>query len=404
MTTIPTPIPAPDVQPASAIPDPPPLPLAAQAMRDTLKSAGARFGVVWIALLAVCGIFAPFLASSHPIAVKVDGRWSSPMLQHLTPVDVVLVIVTSAAVLLAILRPFKFRYSLLALLAILTVSSAICYATIHPPQTVVYERYREMEKAGQVEKIYRTLIPYSANDRLRDQPDMRLKAPSRDHWMGTEATGADLLSRMMHASRIALAIGFISQGIAVAIGVVIGGVMGYFAGKVDIFGMRLIEIFEAIPRIFILIAITAFVGRNLYLMMAIIGLTAWTGEARFIRGEFFKLRKLDFVQAAIAAGLPLRSILFRHMLPNGVAPVLVSASFGVAGAILIETTLSFLGLGLVDEPSWGEMLNQARAGGLSFYWWIAIFPGLAIFLTVFAYNLIGEALRDALDPKLRGVK
>jgi peptide/nickel transport system permease protein len=135
--------------------------------------------------------------------------------------------------------------------------------------------------------------------------------------------------------------------------------------------------------------------------MVIIGLTSWTSDARFIRAEFLRLRNQDFVQAARAAGLPLRSVIFRHMLPNGIAPVLVAASFGVASAILTESVLSFLGLGLVQEPSWGGMLNQARGAGGNFSWWIAVFPGTAIFLTVFAYNLIGEALRDALDPKLR---
>jgi peptide/nickel transport system permease protein len=133
--------------------------------------------------------------------------------------------------------------------------------------------------------------------------------------------------------------------------------------------------------------------------MVVIGLTSWVGYAVFIRAEFLKLRQQDFVQAALACGLPLRSILFRHMLPNGVSPVLVSASFGVASAILTESTLSFLGLGLVEEPSWGQMLNQALQGG--FYWWIALYPGLAIFLTVLGYNLIGESMRDAIDPHLK---
>jgi peptide/nickel transport system permease protein len=132
--------------------------------------------------------------------------------------------------------------------------------------------------------------------------------------------------------------------------------------------------------------------------MAIIGFTSWTGHARYIRAEFFRLRKQDFVQAAIACGLPLRSVLFKHMLPNGVAPVLVSASFGIASAILSETFLSFLGIGLIEEPSWGGLLKQALGDTGKFAWWIATFPGLAIFLTVFSYNLIGEALRDAIDP------
>ena len=207
-----------------------------------------------------------------------------------------------------------------------------------------------------------------------------------------------MASRMIHAARIALAIGFIATGIAVLIGIVIGGVMGYFSGWVDLLGMRLVEVFAAIPVIFLLIAFVAFYGRNLYLLMMIIGATGWVGYALFIRAEFLKLRRQDFVQAARACGLPLRSILFKHMLPNGVTPVLVSASFGVASAILMESTLSFLGLGLVEEPSWGQLLEQARGVGGSFYWWIALYPGLAIFLTVFAYNLVGEAMRDAIDP------
>ncbi|MDD5114178.1 MAG: ABC transporter permease, partial [Methylobacter sp.] len=129
--------------------------------------------------------------------------------------------------------------------------------------------------------------------------------------------------------------------------------------------------------------------------------TGWSGYARFVRTEFLKLRKQDYVQAAVASGLPLTSILFRHMLPNGVAPLLVSVSFGIAGAILAEATLSFLGLGVVDAPSWGAMLDQAVKSS-SFNWWMAVFPGGAIFMTVFAYNLIGEAFRDAIDPKLSG--
>jgi peptide/nickel transport system permease protein len=207
---------------------------------------------------------------------------------------------------------------------------------------------------------------------------------------------------MIHASRVALTIGFVATGISVLVGVIIGGFMGYFAGTIDLLGMRFLEIVQAIPTLILLLIITAFFGKSLYLMMVVIGLVSWTGNARFIRAEFLKLRKLDFVQAGIAAGLPLRSILFRHMLPNGIAPVLVNASFGIAGAILLESTLSFLGLGLeAKDPSWGQLLNQARAGGTGFNWWIATFPGSAIFLTVFAYSLIGEAMRDALDPKLR---
>jgi peptide/nickel transport system permease protein len=218
--------------------------------------------------------------------------------------------------------------------------------------------------------------------------------------LGITDGSADLLSNMIYATRIALSIGFISTGIAVTIGIAVGGLMGYYGGLVDLLGMRLTEIFQAIPTLLLLLCFVAAFEPNLYVMMAIIGLTSWVGYAHFVRAEFLSLRDRDFVHAARAAGIPTHSILFRHMLPNGLTPVLVSASFGVAGAILIESTLSFLGIGLKGEASWGGLLSQAQSEGGSFYWWIALYPGMAIFLTVFAYNLIGEGLRDALDPKL----
>jgi peptide/nickel transport system permease protein len=218
--------------------------------------------------------------------------------------------------------------------------------------------------------------------------------------MGTETNGSDILSRMIHACRIAMTIGFIATGISAAIGIVVGALMGYFSGVVDIIGMRVIEVFDSIPQMFLMLSAVAFFGRSLYMMMLIIGLTSWVGIARFVRAEFLRLRQVDFVQAAQALGLPLHSILFRHLLPNALAPVLVSVSFGVAGAILSESGLSFLGLGLIDEPSWGNLLNQAVNATGGFSWWLATFPGCAIFLTVWAYNTIGESVRDALDPRM----
>jgi peptide/nickel transport system permease protein len=375
---------------------------ARQAVADALRRPGARAGLAWVLVLAFCGVFAPLLANSHPLLLKRDGRWSSPLLRHLTPADVVLLGTTATlayAVIFMRRRPASRR--VLAVLIAAAVLTALTPWIINPPQTVIYEQYRQAERAEKVEFILRAPVPYSPTDFLRDQPETRRTPPTKQHWFGVEDFGADVLSRIIHAARVALTIGFIATGIAVIIGVLVGGLMGYFVGKVDMLGMRLIEIFESIPQLVLLITIVAVFGRNIYLMMVIIGLTSWTVDARFIRAEYLRLRKQDFVQAAIASGLPLWSVIFRHMLPNGIAPVLVGASFGVASAILIESVLSFLGLGLVQEPSWGGMLNQARAAGGNFSWWIAVFPGMAIFLTVFAYNLIGEALRDALDPKLR---
>lgn len=379
----------------------PPRSFLAGVLLDMCGRWGARVGLVWIGLVAFFAVFGPLVASSHPILWKTADGVSSPMLKHLMPADVILLAMTFVAVVLLLFRRTHFGKRVLWFFAIGIVVSILSLIVIKPPQAIVFSQYREALAANDADWAVMTLVAYSPTDRFREMEETRFLAPTGKHWMGTTGDGEDLCSRMIHACRIALAVGFLSTGIAICIGVVIGGLMGYFSGWVDLLGMRLVEVFSSIPTIFLLITFVAFYGRNLYLMMIILGLTGWVGYAVFTRAEFLKLREQDFVQAAIACGLPLRSVLFKHMLPNGVTPVLVSASFGVAGAILTESTLSFLGLGLVDEPSWGQMLNQARGQGGVFTWWMAIYPGMAIFLTVFAYNLVGEALRDAIDPQLK---
>ena len=304
------------------------------------------------------------------------------------------------------------------------IGVAIVYAVlfsvfqVRPPQAIVFEKYRDLAREGKVQFAIYAPIPYSSTDRLRDYSNTRKQPPSPTkwfakpgqiaapdsgtfHWLGTDVDGADVLSQMISATRVAMAIGFISTGIALAIGITLGALMGYYSGWVDLLGMRLVDIFNAIPTLPLLLTIIAFYGRSFYLIMAVIGFLGWTGYAVNVRAEFLKLRKQDFVQAAIACGLPLRSILFRHMLINGVTPVLVFASFGIASAIFTESTLSFLGLGPLDSASWGELLNQAVNSVGGFAWWLAIFPGVSIFLTVMSYNLIGESLRDAIDPHLK---
>jgi peptide/nickel transport system permease protein len=373
-----------------------------QALLDTFARPGARVGLVWVVILSIVAVFAPFIANSMPIAVKDANGWSSPLLNTLTPVDVILLVGFFTAVTLLVLRKTTFGRTLLIFAGVLAVAAPLCIWLVRPPQLVDYEKYRVDEAAGRLQKVVRTLIPYSPRDRNRDVGGVdHPSRPSAKHWFGTERNGADMLSQMIHASRIALSIGFVATGIAVIIGCTVGGLMGYYAGTVDLLAMRLIEIIEAVPVLLVLLAVAALFGPDLYIMMIVIGLLRWTGDARFIRAEFLKLRRQDFVQAGVASGLPLRSIIFRHMLPNGIAPVLVSSTFAVGVAILLESTLSFLGLGDPDRPSWGQLLNQARSGGASFHWWIAVYPGLAIFLTVFSYNLIGQSVRDALDPKLR---
>jgi ABC-type dipeptide/oligopeptide/nickel transport system permease subunit len=223
----------------------------------------------------------------------------------------------------------------------------------------------------------------------------------RTFYLGTDPIGRDVLAQMLWACRLSISIGLVSTGLSVLIGIVIGALMGYFGGWVDMVLSRIVEIFMAVPVLFLLIVAASALPRNTYVMMAIIGCVTWTGSARFIRAEFLKLRNQDFVQSCRAVGLPLHSVLFRHMLPNGVTPVLVQASFGVAAAIIAEATLSYLGLGPYGQPSWGKLLSLTTGETGVFLWWMAVFPGLAIFLTVLAYNVLGENFRDAIDPKMR---
>lgn len=369
--------------------------------RRTLAGVGVKLSFAWVAVLVFCAVFAPFLANSMPLLISRDGVVSAPVLHYLSVEDA-WVLSCFGLILMTLRWRLNAGKRLILLLSGGVLSAVLANQFVKPPALVIYDDFRS---TGYTASDWRIMppIPYAPSDYLRDLGSKGLEAPFASpghlHLMGTEENGADVLSRMIHASRISLSIGLIASGIALFIGVIVGGLMGYFCGVVDMLGMRLVEIFEDIPTLFLLLTFVAFFGRSLYMMMVIIGVTSWSGYARFVRTEFLKLRKQDYVQAAVASGLPLGSILFRHMLPNGVAPLLVAVSFGIAGAILSEATLSFLGLGVVDAPSWGQMLDQAVKSS-TFNWWMAAFPGGAIFMTVFSYNLIGEAFRDAIDPKL----
>ena len=365
---------------------------------------GAKIGLAWVAILVFIAVFAPFMANSMPLIASENGRLVFPVFSYLTSEDIIVLIAFFSLIVMFKSRLKENVKKLLLIFIVMIVGVSILSTQLVVKQeNIVYSDFREKVEDGTYNWSIMPPIPYAPQDYLRDVRSLPLEAPLADkvhrHWMGTEENGGDVLSRMIHASRIALGIGFLATGIAIFIGIILGGLMGYFSGIVDILGMRLVEIFESIPTLFLLLTFVAFFGRSIYIMMIIIGLTSWSGYARYIRAEFLRLRKMDFVQSSIASGLPLSSILFRHMLPNGIAPLLVGMSFGVASAILAEATLSFLGLGLVDAPSWGQMLNQAVQSS-TFNWWMAVFPGGAIFMTVFAYNLIGEALRDAIDPQL----
>lgn len=223
------------------------------------------------------------------------------------------------------------------------------------------------------------------------------------HWLGTDNNGRDMLTRLLWGGRISLSVGFVSMGFAAIIGIIMGSLAGYYRGWVDFGIMRVIEIVMSVPALLLILTVIAFVPPSIFNIMIVIGLTRWTSIARLMRGEFIRLGDQEFVLAARALGVSNTRIIFRHILPNGMAPILVSVSFGIAAAILIESALSFLGFGItIPFPSWGGLLSDARETVSSAgRWWIIWCPGVMIFLSIVVYNLVGEGLRDALDPRLK---
>lgn len=228
-----------------------------------------------------------------------------------------------------------------------------------------------------------------------------MTGPDRHFLLGTDGDCKDVATMLLYGTRISLTIGVVAVGIYVTLGTILGAVAGYFGGWVDSLISRLIEIMISIPPLILIIAIVGILeSRNIFNVMVVIGVTSWPRVARLVRAEFLRLRELDFVLGARSLGAAPSRIIFRHVLPNAVGPILVAAALGVPAAILVESGLSFLGLGDTSSPSWGQILQSGRTSGLLF--WLIHPPGLAIFLTVSAMNLLGDGVRDALDPKLRG--
>ena len=229
-----------------------------------------------------------------------------------------------------------------------------------------------------------------------------LSPPSGAHPLGTDDLGRDLLSRMIWGSRISLSVGFVAVGISIITGIIVGAVAGYYGGWIDTALMRFVDIMLTFPTLFLILAVVAIIGPGIFLIMLIIGLTGWMDVARLVRAEFLTLKERDFVWAARSIGVKDAGIIFRHILPNALAPVFVAATMGIAGAILTESALSFLGLGVQPPvPSWGNILTSGK-DNIEIAWWLSVFPGLAILFTVLSYNLMGEGLRDAVDPRLWG--
>lgn len=322
--------------------------------RRVRRDPFAMGGFYTIVLLFAVSYFAPVLANNKPIVMRYEEHFYFPAVVELIP----------------------FRW----------------FVKYHELNHMDFDQV----KRDPSQSLVMPPIPFSP---VATSLDERLSPPSRRHYMGTDELGRDIIARMIHGAGISLKVGFVAVGISLLIGLFMGAIAGYYGGPVDVMVSRLIEVVICFPFLFLILAVIAFLPPSIYNIMIVIGITRWTDIARYTRGEFIRLKGREFTEAARALGASDRKIIFKHILPNSMAPVLVTATFGIANAILIEAALSFLGLG-VQPPmaSWGGILSSAREQ--DFAWWMTTFPGLAIFISVTAYNLLGEGLRDATDPRV----
>ena len=246
------------------------------------------------------------------------------------------------------------------------------------------------------------VVPWGPNQDDLSMAGASARPPEAGHPLGTDSVGRDVFAGLVHGTRIALSVGFVAVGLYVLLGILIGASSGYFGGSIDWVFSRITEVMLSFPTFFFILTIQGLLpSTSILQLMVVIGITRWTDVSRLVRAEVLRVVTNDYVMAARATGATSARIIRRHVLPNAIGPVLVTASFGVAGAVLIEAALSFLGVGTnIVTPSWGRLLNDARA--TNYPWWTTFYPGIALFVTLTAYNIVGEGLRDAIDPRLRG--
>jgi len=355
--------------------------------------ARCSLGIV-IALFVIAAL-APFLANSHAIVRVADGHVTFPIFLSLEPIEWRFLLYVLLAALIYFSRR-KFRTQpqrSLGVVFVYIVLVELWLGFSHPFNDPTNDRDRPASFK---------LLPPVAYSPIETTPD-QFVPPTWKHPCGTDSTGRDIAARMLHGARISLSIGFVSQSISLLVGITLGGLAGYYRGWLDIGVSRFVEIIECFPSLLLILVVINFTGsqNNMFCIMAVIGLTSWTGVTRLVRGEFLRLSGQPFTLAAQAVGASDFRVIVRHLLPNALGPILVVATFGVASAILIESSLSFLGFGMqAPTPSWGDILSESRRY-IDFAWWLAFFPGLAMLVTIMSYNFVGEGLRDAVDPRLR---
>lgn len=347
----------------------------AQVWRRFKKHRSGMGGLIMVVMLVFIALLAPLIANDRPVVAKYKDQWHFPAFT--TYVDVWV--------------PWQgMRFTLKSLEIGGGFPLSDHYAVLEG------QTWKEVE----LESAIWPVVKYHPN---QFAPDEIKLSPGEDptHHLGTDDLGRDVLSRMLHGTVVAMLVGLFSQSIAGTIGITLGLIAGYLGGWVDLLLSRITEVVMCFPTFFLIIAVIAFLPPSIMNIMIVLGLVGWTGIFRLIRGEVLRTRSLDFVAAAQSLAIPQRRIMFRHILPNAISPVFVALAFGVARAVLAETSLSFLGFGDPSVPSWGEIVQQGRNYVSQGLWHLTVYPGIAIFVTLTAFNLFGQGLRDALDPKLR---
>ena len=415
-------------------------------MSDPIATTESYFDIVWrmfkknkpaywslwiLAPLFLLAIWAPLLASNQPLVFSDGETTIFPWFRALFNTDESVDFVFNMA-LIGFLPwtacsllwnrsmkrrqvPGRQRIRQVAILFTAILVGLICLFSIdslrpsnkYRTRTFPEEQFKTNSRSH---GIY-ALIPYGPTEQDLDafykpplfRKDRSTWTESNDgfiHLLGTDDTGRDVLVQMIYGTRISMTVGFVAVGLYITIGIIMGALAGYFGGFTDLAISRLIEIVLLFPSFFLILTLVALVGPNIYIIMVVIGVTGWPTIARLIRVEVLKQRAIDYTHAARALGASHRRIIFRHILPNAISPALVSAPFGIAGAIITEAGLSLLGFGVrPPTPSWGTLLKLGNANYN--YWWLIVVPSVAIFMTVTIFNLVGSGARDAMDPRLR---
>ncbi len=374
--------------------------LSQQLSSGVWSHFGARLGLGYLCFLTFLAAFAPFIANNRAIFKISHGVVSMPVFRTMDSFQWefylvtmwLLVVIAGWKLFGAKVRWGQLQWFLLAScgVALLSIWNAV--------QKPINDAAEDRTTVAEVKIM--PLIPYSPYE---TSPDLFMPPTfSAQHYLGTDLSGRDWLARLIHASRYAVTVGIVCEGVALVIGVTLGALSGYYKGWIDIAMMRLVEVVDCVPTLLLILVIVAMLHlrSNLIWIMVIIGATSWTGLARLVRADFLRLTQMPYAEASKALGASDFWIITRHLLPNALGPILVSATFGISSAILIEATLSFLGYGVQPpNPAWGSMLQESE-DYLDFAWWMPFGPILMIFLTLLSYNFLSEALRDAVDPKL----